>query len=257
MTAPKVGPQGSYRTFIQLLVENGDVVESRIGLTSEMLGVTAIFSPGTLVTRPKLNDAIGWSEMLQLIAGIYTPDVFRKVAPNASLELFTYAMAYGPRIAGQMPAIITELKENPTSRRAVAIVADPVDGPTNELPCTISMQWLIRDGYLDMNVAMRSWDAISGLSYDIVMFGGLQLALAHVLGWPAGLLRVHAGSLHLYHKDKERIPPMDVPQRGFKLDLESLGISRDWEEVQQWAETENALLEKGRVPAGITIFTEE
>jgi hypothetical protein len=172
-----------------LVTHFGAEVPSRYGATLELprpLNVT--FDAGMLLSRPKINYGLGWMELLQLLAGIFDPKALVRMAPNAQHNLFTFQMAYGPRIYHRMPAIIMKLQEDPGTRQAVLFIGHPDDGPTSDLPCTISIQFLIRFGTMRANVSMRSWDLVKGMAYDVMMFGGLTLAAGwlDIVTWSRG-----------------------------------------------------------------------
>ena len=98
------------------------------------------------------------------------------------------------------------LKENPNSRQAVINVKPPrnvIKHPTKDLPCTICMQFFIRDNKLYMTVYMRSNDLWMGYPNDVFQFTAMQIYLAMKLGVKLGTYTHIAGSLHLYKRDYE------------------------------------------------------
>ena len=165
--------------FYERVAEHGVTYPSRFGDMIEMQWPATIeFLAGALVKRDRINYALGWMEMLQFIGGVYEPDAIKRVAPRANHALFTPQMAYGPRVKDQMPEIIRALIRDPLTRQAIAFIGSKEDGPTNSQPCTVSMQFLIREGVLRTIVTMRSWDLVKGMAYDAMMFGGMALAVA-------------------------------------------------------------------------------
>jgi len=95
--------------------------------------------------------------------------------------------AYGPRIVEQLEYIIQELKRDPDTRRATIMILypsdlemleDSFDGKTKvEFPCTIALQFTIRDGRLNLHVLMRSNNAVTTLCYDVYNFTHMQMAV--------------------------------------------------------------------------------
>ena len=73
--------------------------------------------------------------------------------------------------------------------------------PTKDLPCTISLQYLIREGALHCIVYMRSNDLWLGFPYDVFCFTAFQTKLAMELGVKLGTYTHIAGSLHLYERN--------------------------------------------------------
>jgi len=127
--------------------------------------------------------------------------------PEETPDSDTLQAAYGPRLAphGSMSLlyrIVELLKEKPTSRRAVIpiySVSDVViDHP--EIPCTCTLQFLIRRNRLLMIVYMRSNDAFKGLPSDIFAFTMIQEMLARALEVEVGSYKHFVGSLHLYEE---------------------------------------------------------
>jgi thymidylate synthase len=68
-------------------------------------------------------------------------------------------------------------------------------------PCTLSLQFLLRDDKLQLSVMMRSQDIILGTPYDIFMFSELQRTVARLLDVDAGKYVHHVGSCHFYVRD--------------------------------------------------------
>lgn len=243
----------SYSELFEELEANGEVVMSRHGPTLERLGVAVTFEAGEMVTRAGIRDALGFMELMQIVAGVFDPEAIKRVAPRANHELFTAQMAYGPRIVGQVPAILEKLEADPDTRQAVLFIGSPEDGPTNQQPCTTTMQFLLRSiegGEPQLNVvsSMRSWDVTRGLAYDVMFQGGLTMALARCLDVPAGVIRCTAGSLHLY-EDEAHKRPQDVDRRFRFMDR----VPRDWFGLQEWAMDEVGRMDQ--VPNGVVVET--
>ena len=116
--------------------------------------------------------------------------------------------AYGPRLlsfdgVNQLENVISLLRKKPTSRRAVIQLFDARDitKPYKEIPCTNSLQFLIRDNKLTCCVSMRSNDAFKGLPHDIFCFTMIQEMIARELGVELGSYNHFVGSFHIYDKD--------------------------------------------------------
>lgn len=99
------------------------------------------------------------------------------------------------------------LNENKNSRQAIIHykpVLNFVKKPTNDVPCTISQQFLIRDNKLHTVVTMRSNDIWNGVPYDIFFFTCNQIKMAMLLNIEVGIYMHNAGSLHMYKRDYEK-----------------------------------------------------
>ena len=111
-----------------------------------------------------------------------------------------------PKIAGgrfnQWEYIVDELKKDPDSRRAVMHLRVPDDSIDAKLdvPCTLALQFFIRNGKLHQIVNMRSSDVIFGIAYDIPAFTLFQEILANELGVELGTYTHMSNSLHIYER---------------------------------------------------------
>lgn len=116
--------------------------------------------------------------------------------------------AYGWRIFdkfgfNQWEHIKDLLRKDPASRQAVIHIKDADNHPTKDVPCTVYLQFFIRDGKLNMSTHMRSNDIWMGVPYDMFSFCFLQILLAMELGVEIGQYTHYAGSLHIYARDYE------------------------------------------------------
>jgi thymidylate synthase len=104
--------------------------------------------------------------------------------------------------------VIQELKSDPDSRRAVIHIRSPQDSiqASLDVPCTLSLQFFLREDKVHMVTSMRSSDVILGLVYDVPAFTLFQellaLQLTQELGRPIGLgTYTHlSASLHVYER---------------------------------------------------------
>jgi thymidylate synthase len=110
-----------------------------------------------------------------------------------------------------MDYVVDALVKEPTSRRAVLTIWRENPPPSRDTPCTISVQFLLRDGYLNELVYMRSSDTWLGLPYDLFTFT-MVAATVYLKLRDKGLdlrglgrLTNIAGSRHLYQQDVEKI----------------------------------------------------
>lgn len=94
------------------------------------------------------------------------------------------------------------LRDDPDSRRAVIHIKTPADGatPSLDVPCTMALQFFIRDGKLDLVVNMRSSDLILGIAYDVPAFTMMQEVMAMELGVGVGRYIHVSNSLHVYER---------------------------------------------------------
>jgi thymidylate synthase len=116
--------------------------------------------------------------------------------------------AYGPRLVAfdglnQVRYVIRALQDSPSSRQAVIQLFDHQDvaAPHLDVPCTCTLQYLLREGRLSAITYMRSNDVFRGLPHDLFCFTMLQELVARSVGAELGTYHHMVGSLHMYDKD--------------------------------------------------------
>lgn len=118
--------------------------------------------------------------------------------------------AYGPMFIEQYRYVIDKLKEDRESRQAVMTFWRPNPRDSKDIPCTCTLQFLIRNSKIHLNVFMRSSDAWLGWPYDVFTFTmiasyvGISLDLFYGKGTiDLGTLTIIAGSQHVYERHWE------------------------------------------------------
>lgn len=153
-----------------------------------------------------LNHTITALEFCQLLGQTSMETAIRERV-RAVAKYHDYGIGYGnygTRAHGQIANVIRELVHDKNSRRAViSLYYGPADlrQETKDIPCTLTLQFLIRHDKLLLRVNMRSNDAWLGLPYDLMQFTMLQCALAQVLGIDVGYYCHSVGSMHMYERD--------------------------------------------------------
>ena len=99
--------------------------------------------------------------------------------------------------------VIEKLKNDKDSRQAVINVNLPAhkERPTKDFPCTMFLQYLIRDNKLHAFTFMRSNDVARGFRYNIYCFTEFQKMIAKELGVKPGYYYHFVTSLHIYLDD--------------------------------------------------------
>lgn len=215
-----------YVKLVNHVIANGEEVSARGIPTRELTAVTMIF-PNTL--EPLLPIGVGRGvnlklaalEALQLISGTSRPDLVRVAAPTFESVLVDASDpdygAYGPRVVEQLVDCIELLKEDPSSRQAIAVIWNKADlRHVGDKPCTVFFQFIVREsghGFpaLEMHTHMRSQDVWLGVPYDIFMFTQLQHTMAYELRLPAGRYVHHVTSLHIYERNLEAAKKLHMP----------------------------------------------
>lgn len=208
----------------------------------------------------KINPAVGAVEALQLIGGVQHPEILTRVTPNFRLFMDGGAFhgGYGNRTRGQLPAVVQRLKVDPDTRQAVLSVWNPLndlhtDG-VHDYPCTVFLQFFIRDNKLELHTHMRSNDVWWGLAYDPFQFTQLQWTVAHDLQILPGSYFHHAASMHLYEKDLEAVEQLHYPLGDDTPKVHGIGSEYD-EDILMSAQVAREIL-AGRPPAEPTVSEE-
>lgn len=126
---------------------------------------------------------------------------YNKQISRFSDDGHTFFGAYGPRWLSQLDYVVKKLRTDYDSRQAVATIWRPNPPGTKDVPCTVAMQYIIRDDRLNAIVTMRSSDVWLGVPYDIFNFSMLANIVAGEVGVPLGEIRIQLGSSHMYDRD--------------------------------------------------------
>lgn len=193
-----------------LLAEGAANVGTR-GEMHEKLGVSfRLTNPRARISRSqdrgKPFSALG--ELIWYLGGLDTLEFIKEYIPGYAddAEDGILAGAYGPRIhkmrgsINQLENVTRLLKENPTSKRAVIQLYDAEDISVHhkEIPCTTALQFVAREGRLNMSTTMRSNDAYIGLPHDVFCFTMLQEMMARRLKLDLGDYIHYSTSMHVY-----------------------------------------------------------
>lgn len=196
----------TYVDMVGRTIGEGTEIPSRYGPTFERRNCTVAFMAGEFPVRPRLNPRIGVMEGLFLVGCFFDLERIKVVAPKADHSLFTENGAYGPRIMRQLPRVVRGLTEDPDGRQHMLYIATPGDQYQVDTPCTNNIQFLLRTGFLNCVVNMRSSDIIKGLPTDMIQFGILAQVVAHCIDAIPGVVALNAASSHLYKADMDKIP---------------------------------------------------
>lgn len=148
---------------------------------------------------------------------------------------------YGPRLFGTAPdarlrTVIHSLKANPSSRRAVVQIFDHTDlGPERfkDVPCTCTLQFLLRDDGVHLVVNMRSNDAVRGLPHDVFAFTMLQELVARSLDVEVGRYIHMVGSLHVYDRDQDVVANYLGEGWQSTIEMPPMPLGDPWDNVSQ------------------------
>ncbi|WP_137939912.1 thymidylate synthase [Chitinivorax sp. B] len=240
------------------LLVGQDYISTSRGNITELFGATLVLhNPRARLSRSeskgKIFSALG--ELLWYLSGENKLSFIKYYVgehySNESEDGITVRSGYGERLfhynnTDQIANIIDLLKEKPSSRRAVIQLFDASDLVRHyvSIPCTCTLQFVIRDNLLNVLVNMRSNDAYLGLPHDVFAFTMLQEIIARSIGIDVGIYQHCAGSLHLYemHRPKAQTYLGEGWQNPIKMNPMPPG--NPWEAIKAIQSIEQLIKEK-------------
>jgi len=118
--------------------------------------------------------------------------------------------AYGPKIVDQLSYCIKTLIQDHDTRQSCLTIWRQNPAFSKDIPCTVSLQFFLRENRLYTVANMRSQDIWLGLPYDAFNFSAISffvcLSLRNNHRLPTlklGELYINAASRHLYETDEE------------------------------------------------------
>lgn len=214
----------SYGSLLDFFYENGEIVSPNGVETRELIDATLVLRhPQDRIIYDRgrnMNIAFGIAEWISYVCGIDDLNYFKRYISTYdrfSTDGKILDGAYGTRIVfkdhnsrlpgirkSQIDGVVSELRRDPYSRRAVISIFDRGDlygGGGKNTPCTLSLQFFIRNEMLHAKTTMRSCDVVKGLTYDLFTFTMIQELVARQLDCELGFYLHGAGSFHLYQDD--------------------------------------------------------
>jgi len=255
------------------LAADGTVIEVRGKRVREVRNrLTVIERPRErcLFLPHRANNIIGTvAETIWVIAG--RSDVawlasYLPRAPEYSDDGVVWRGGYGPRLRNwngvdQLREIIRLFRDELATRRAVISLYDPDRDFVNscDIPCNNWLDWLCRDGKLNLTVGVRSNDVIWGFSgVNSFQWSVLQEMLAYWVDVDVGDATYLATSFHLYLEHEERARRIISAFKGvtcYDFGLTSAPFSTNFEDLDgvldHWFALEGQMRANvGRDPVG-------
>lgn len=203
------------RRVVSAVLKRGRLTSPTKGKARELTGVLL------KLTNPRARLSLAEKRSVTFSA---LGELFWYLSKKNSLEFIEYYIAkykefsddgrsvwgaYGPRLFkmrghDQIQNVITLLRKKRDSRRAAIQLfnAEDLAQDHEDVPCTCSLQFLIRDDRLHMFTMMRSNDAYLGLPHDVFTLTMMQEVVARSLGVELGTYSHAVGSLHVYTKNE-------------------------------------------------------
>ena len=234
-----------YRQLIRAVDQTPDYKASPRGLeVLEKVGTVAILTnPRECLidlSARKLNYRYAAIEKLEYLWGKH--DYERLTAYNSNLgwvkgELGYFDGNYAQRFNYWLDHIYLLLKKDPDSRQAVVNIYDSISRhqSSKDIPCTLTLQFLIREGKLNLITNMRSNDLLWGFPYDINAFCFIQEVMAKWLNVELGYYQHNVGSTHIYTKPEENYSTLMKTSNSWKQDgVKNPVWNLTYEETKEW-----------------------
>ena len=187
--------------------------------TIEMKGASFIASEPALFGDPNeyIRRELKWYESMSLnvqdIPG-KIPAIWKAIAAEDGTVNSNYGyLFWSPENGSQAQHVVDTLIRYPSSREAVAVYnrpsihTDAFSDGRRDFICTNAVHYLLRDGYLDLVVQMRSNDVVFGYKNDWAWQKHTQLwvlqQLRHIAPdseYKAGDIYWQVASLHIYKR---------------------------------------------------------
>ncbi|WP_053091500.1 thymidylate synthase [Klebsiella variicola] len=223
------------KLYNKLLSRKSNIHPSK-GKATEITGVLIkINNPRARLSRTegkgKVFSALG--ELLWYMSGLHDLEFIRYYIPKYNFfsdDNKTIYGGYGPRIFGndnQFMRVIQLLREKKDSRQAIIQIfhSDDLKEKHKDIPCTCTLQFILRNNKLSLIVNMRSNDVFLGFPHDVFAFTMIQEYAASILGCDLGDYKHFVGSLHLY--DEHRIKAQGYINEGWQEVIEMPSMPKD------------------------------
>lgn len=256
---------------VQEAYRKGLTMIKDVGVTEETRNGPALVMPNPVVTiyshpmervlldpRRDANPFFHFMESFWMLAGardVASIKVYNGRMGEYSDDGKVYHAAYGfrwrnhfaldgegiPGAVDQVAEVIKALRNEPTSRRVVLQIWDPLSDlgrSGKDFPCNTQCIFRRIDSNLDMTLVNRSNDAIWGAyGSNAVHFSILQEYIAAMTGADVGRLYQWSNNLHAYEATLDKAASIDVEA---SMRYQSLGVTPLF---QSWRDTEEALSE--------------
>ena len=202
------------------LIKDGQLAAPRSMKCRELLGFQTIVDmnmPVMSIAARKLSYKFMAAEAAWILSGDNRVSTIKKNAPKIADyadDGITFHGAYGPKVVDQISYVAKTLAKDRDSRQAVINIWRERPEDTLDVPCTVSLQFMIRNNRLHCFDTMRSSDIWLGWPYDVFnmsMISRYVLLYLKSIDMSAveddielGKLYLTAGSLHLYEKNVKK-----------------------------------------------------
>ncbi|MBX9585743.1 MAG: thymidylate synthase [Gammaproteobacteria bacterium] len=236
-----------YKKLVNEVINKGSFVISRGAATLELVNYTIVltniekcrldFTRTEGYDRQKKYDdyaknEIEWYESGCLVASHAPSKKWKNIAnldgviqSNYGYIILKKKLPYSNPFITSYNNVLRLLKADKFSRQAILHYNLPenYDSDTQDIPCTVSVQVLIRDGKIHFIVFQRSSDLFYGLPYDILWHCHLMKKMildlhSDEIQVEPGSISIVMGSVHIYNKDVDWFKSKFLMDRDYEAD---------------------------------------
>ncbi len=256
----------NYSNILKYLLDNGEPVSPRGVETIEVRGLhlTSRNPQKRFIAHMNrhANPVFPIIELMWYLSGDDSPTIVShyrsKIKQYLNPKTGRFDGAYGSRIRkfngyfDQLSALRRRLMDDQQSRRAIITIFDPTkdyNDDSLDIPCYLSLQFMIRNGNLELTTYARSQDLYMGFVYDTAEWQLLQEIVAGWLGLRLGTFRHYIASAHIYSTYLERVKRIIENDTGFDLyrDYSPQSAALNYEEFNEMYGLFMELEKKSRV----------
>lgn len=160
----------------------------------ELLATTVVFQASS--QSDEVLEAFGDRQMIAEMQKVF-------FCESANSLGHSYAkLICGPGGRHDLQDVISLLKAEPPSKRALVNFSNQGG---MKVPCINAVQFLVRDGALQVMYFARGQDVFRKFYADALCLGGMAERVAGGLELPTGVVRGFIGSSHVYQRDMPAI----------------------------------------------------
>lgn len=196
---------------------NGTPHSPRGQRTLEILNFTSTIDmerPVVTIPGRKMGHKFQVAEALWILGGSNRADgivPYSRAIKEFSDDGYRFQGAYGPMVGEQLRYVCETLFEDNATRQAIIVIWRANPRKSRDIPCTVSLQFLIRGDRIHCVANMRSSDLWLGWVYDVFNFtmitAWVTLRLREMGGLHVkmGNLYLNAGSQHIYERNFDAV----------------------------------------------------
>lgn len=207
----------AYINLLRHLLLQNPTVSPRGMQIRELLAFQSIVdmaNPMVTLAKRKVSEKFRYGEASWILSGdnrVSSIGPYNGIIAGFSDDGERFFGAYGPKVVDQISYVCQKIVQDQDTRQAVINIWRENPGLTKDVPCTLSLQFLVRGGLVNCVATMRSSDAWLGWVYDVFNFSMVSwLVCLHVRSMTKGAVRLlpgtlilTAGSQHLYERNVE------------------------------------------------------